>query len=100
MCVTRREVCGLIPALLVTRSSSKEDLGEEFIQQLTSKAVSLYVVSGFLVLMSFTGMPVIPLWGLALFIGSMGWVAGRTTRRALDRAQGRAVAAGLVAARR
>src|SRR5579862_7189264 len=50
-------IISLAAGLLVTRSSSKENLGEEFIQQLTGRSTSLAVVSGFLVLMSFTGLP-------------------------------------------
>ena len=40
-------VISLAAGLLVTRSSSEEDLGEEFIQQLSGRAVSLFVVAGF-----------------------------------------------------
>ena len=38
-------IISLAAGLLVTRSSSKENLGEEFIQQLTGRAVSLAVVA-------------------------------------------------------
>jgi flagellar biosynthesis protein FlhA len=67
-------IISLAAGLLVTRSSSKENLGEEFIQQLTGRATSLMVVAGFLVLMSFTGMPMIPLWVLAICLGGIAWV--------------------------
>jgi flagellar biosynthesis protein FlhA len=75
-------VISLAAGLLVTRSSSKEDLGEEFIQQLTGRSISLYVVAGFLILLSFTGMPMLPLWGIALFIGGTGWVMTRNKQQA------------------
>jgi flagellar biosynthesis protein FlhA len=75
-------VISLAAGILVTRSSSKEDLGEEFIAQLTSRAVSLFVVAGFLIVMSFTGMPILPLWALALFIGGTGWVMTKNKREA------------------
>ncbi len=75
-------VISLAAGLLVTRSSSKEDLGEEFITQLTGRAVSLFVVAAFLMVMSFTGMPKLPLWGLALFIGGTGWVMTKNKREA------------------
>jgi flagellar biosynthesis protein FlhA len=67
-------IISLAAGLLVTRSSSKENLGEEFIQQLTGRSTSLLVVAGFLVLMSFTGMPMIPLWVLASCLGGIAWV--------------------------
>src|ERR1035437_6462701 len=67
-------ILSLAAGLLVTRSSSKENLGEEFIQQLTSRAASLLVVAGFLILISFTGMPMIPLWVLAFCLGGIAWV--------------------------
>ena len=57
-------------------------MGEEFIQQLTGKTVSLYVVAAFLVLMSFTGMPKLPLWGVAAFVGGTAWTMTRNKRQA------------------
>lgn len=68
--------------LLVTRSSSKENLGEEFIQQLMGGTVALVVVAGFMVLMSFTGMPMIPLWIVALCLGGMAWVVTKKDKAA------------------
>jgi flagellar biosynthesis protein FlhA len=75
-------VISLAAGLLVTRSSSKENLGEEFIQQLTGRTLSLFVVAGFLVLMSFTGLPLIPLWLMAVCIGGIGWVMSRREKDA------------------
>jgi flagellar biosynthesis protein FlhA len=75
-------VISLAAGLLVTRSSSKENLGEEFIQQLTGRSLSLFVVAGFLVVMAFTGMPILPLISLALFIGGTGWVMTRNKQAA------------------
>ncbi len=67
----------------MTRSSSKENLGEEFIQQLTGRATSLAVVAGFLVLMSFTGLPVIPLWVLATCLGGVAWIMTKQEKAAV-----------------
>jgi flagellar biosynthesis protein FlhA len=67
-------VISLGAGLLTTRSSSKENLGEEFIQQLTGRNISLFVVAAFLVLMSFTGLPLIPLWLLAGCLGGIGYI--------------------------
>jgi flagellar biosynthesis protein FlhA len=73
-------VISLAAGLLVTRSSSKENLGEEFIQQLTGRNTSLFVVAAFLVLMSFTGLPLIPLWLLAGCLGGIGYVMTRNEK--------------------
>ncbi len=76
-------VISLAAGLLVTRSSSKENLGEEFIQQLTGRTLSLFVVSGFLIVMSFTGLPLIPLWTLAICLGGIAWIMTRNERAAV-----------------
>src|SRR5205823_6365455 len=76
-------IISLGAGLLVTRSSSKENLGEEFIQQLTGRTVALVVVAGFLVLMSFTGMPMIPLWVLATCLGGIAFVMTKREKAAL-----------------
>ncbi len=76
-------IISLAAGLLVTRSSSKENLGEEFIQQLTGRAVSLAVVAAFLMMMSFTGLPLIPLWILATCLGSIAWVMTKREKAAV-----------------
>ena len=76
-------IISLAAGLLVTRSSSKENLGEEFIQQLTGRSVSLFVVAGFLVLMSFTGLPLIPLWVLATSLGGIAWIMTKKDKAAV-----------------
>ena len=44
--------------------------------------MSLFVVAAFLILLSFTGMPMLPLWGIAAFIGGTGWVMTRNKKTA------------------
>ncbi len=75
-------IISLASGLLVTRSASKENLGEEFINQLTGRTSSLIVVAGFLILMSFTGMPMIPLWVLATCLGGIAWIMTRNQKAA------------------
>ncbi len=56
--------------LIVTRSTSKTNLGEELITQLTSKPRALIVGAGFLALLATTGLPTLPLLIMAAsFIG-------------------------------
>jgi flagellar biosynthesis protein FlhA len=93
-------IISLAAGLLVTRSSSKENLGEEFIQQLTGRAVSLAVVAGFLVLMSFTGLPLIPLWVLAICLGSIAWVMTKQEKAAVAETAKKDKAAAATAAKK
>jgi len=88
-------ILSLAAGLLVTRSSSKENLGEEFIQQLTGRSMSLFVVAGFLLLMSFTGLPWLPLWILALCLGGIAWIMTKNDKDRATRkiAQDKAAAA-------
>jgi len=67
-------ILSLAAGLLVTRSASKEDLGEELISQLAGRANVLVIVAVFLFLMSFTGMPMIPLWLMAGCIGAIAFI--------------------------
>src|SRR4051794_34671280 len=58
-------IVSLGAGLIVTRSSSKSNLGEEMISQLLAKPKALIIAAAFLMLMSVTGMPTIPLLVLA-----------------------------------
>ena len=72
--------------LIVTRSSSRQDLGTELTAQLTSKWRALVITSVFLGAMAFTGLPAVPLLILAAFVGFIGWNARKTdaTKTAVD----------------
>ncbi len=59
----------LAAGLIVTRSSSESDLGREVTSQLFGRAEVLAVAAVFLVLLSFSGLPQIPLWTLAAALG-------------------------------
>jgi len=54
-------IVSLAAGLIVTRTSSKSDLGSEVVAQLFSKPKALIVAACFLALMGFTGLPKIPL---------------------------------------
>ncbi|AKL95463.1 flagellar biosynthesis protein FlhA [Clostridium aceticum] len=69
-----------IPALListatgivVTRAASEGSLGTDLIKQLFNKSKIMFIISGVLLLFSFTGLPVIPFMSLSavfLFLG-------------------------------
>ncbi len=76
-------VISLGAGLIVTRTSSKNDLGNEMIGQLFSKPRALVVVTGFLVLMSLAGLPKGPVLVLAACSGGVAWTLARSQQRAV-----------------
>ena len=54
-------VISIAAALIVTRSGSKEDLGEELTGQLISQPRGLAITGGFLALLALTPLPTVPL---------------------------------------
>jgi flagellar biosynthesis protein FlhA len=70
-------IIALAAGLIVTRSSSQNDLGSELTEQLTSRPVALGITAGFLGLMAVTGLPALPLIGLGLGIGLLAFFMNR-----------------------
>jgi len=70
-------IVSIAAGLIVTRSSSKRDLGEEFTQQLISSPVALTITALFLVMMAFTGLPALPMIAIAAGIGATAWFIRR-----------------------
>jgi flagellar biosynthesis protein FlhA len=75
-------LCAQIPALListstgiiVTRAASDNSFGQDLSKQLFSKPTTLFVLGGMLFLLSLIpGMPMIPLWGLAIGLPLAGY---------------------------
>ena len=64
-------------ALIVTRSGSRRDLGEELTEQLTHRGAALGITSAFLVAMAFTGLPTVPMLALAAVCGVFAFLSGR-----------------------
>ena len=62
-------VISLAAGLIVTRSSSRRDLGTDLAEQLTNKYMTLAITSGFLAVMAFTGLPMLPMFTLAALAG-------------------------------
>ena len=63
-------VISIAAGLIVTRSSGRADLGTELTGQLTSRWRALAITSGFLGLMAFTGLPMVPMLSLAAIMGA------------------------------
>jgi flagellar biosynthesis protein FlhA len=76
-------VISIAAGLIVTRSSSRQDLGTELTSQLTSRAAALGITGGFLVLMGvFTPLPTAPMLLLGLALGGFVFIGQRTQNQA------------------
>ncbi len=79
-----------IPALListatgiiVTRAASESNLGNEMIKQLFSQPRALYIASGVLVLLAFTGLPPLPNIMLSGLLSFMAYTLQKTIKEA------------------
>ncbi|MBN1514799.1 MAG: flagellar biosynthesis protein FlhA [Phycisphaerae bacterium] len=70
-------------AMLVTRSASKTNLGDELLGQLTSHPVALALTAAFLILLIATPMPKMPLIGLGFGCASIAWFLRRSQAAAV-----------------
>ncbi len=75
-------VVSLGAGLIVTRSSSKRNLGDEILSQVFARPRAMVIAAAFLMLMMFTGMPKIPLLVLGSCCGGLAWTLARTEQRA------------------
>ncbi|MEM8781703.1 MAG: flagellar biosynthesis protein FlhA [Planctomycetota bacterium] len=75
-------VISIAAALIVTRSGSRADLGEELTGQLATRSSALWITAGFLAAMSLTGLPATPMLTLAAIIGTVAFFAGRNEKEA------------------
>jgi len=66
-------IISIAAALIVTRSGSKSDLGNELTGQLTSQPTGLAITAGFLGVLALTPLPTIPLLTTAAGIGLLSW---------------------------
>jgi len=74
-------VIAIASALIVTRSGSKEDLGNELTKQLTSQPKGLVITAGFLALLALTPLPTIPLLATSASLGLLAYTMRRVRRR-------------------
>lgn len=73
-------VISIASALIVTRSGSKEQLGTQLADQMSSQPRGLFITAGFLCLLAFTPLPSIPLFVTAAGIAGVAWAMGRTQK--------------------
>ncbi len=62
-------IVSIAAAMIVTRSASKQNLGEELLTQLTSQPIALALTAGFLLILGVTPLPKTPL--MLLFVSSV-----------------------------
>jgi flagellar biosynthesis protein FlhA len=79
-------ILSLGAGLIVTRSSSRKDLGDEVLGQLFGNARAMIVAACFLALMSASGLPKTPLFILGLCCGGLGWILTRGEKQAIAKA--------------
>lgn len=73
-------VIAIASALIVTRSGSKKDLGEELTSQLISQPRGIVITAGFLALLSLTPLPTVPLLATAMVLGGIAFMMRRFRR--------------------
>jgi flagellar biosynthesis protein FlhA len=77
--------------LIVARAGGGKTVGEEIPNQLASQPMALYLIGGFLILLSFTPLPTVPLMGAGLLLGgsayAMQWKAKKEAAAAENRAR-------------
>jgi flagellar biosynthesis protein FlhA len=74
-------IVSLAAGLIVTRSSSKKNLGDEMLNQLFSKPKALIVAAMFLMLLGVTGLPKGPLMVLGACCSGLAWNITRNDKR-------------------
>ena len=82
-------VISIAAGLIVTRSSNRQDLGSALATQLTARHAALGITAGFLALMAFTGLPMVPMLSLSVVLGVTAFVMSRRDkqRAAADKRQ-------------
>jgi flagellar biosynthesis protein FlhA len=82
-------IVSLGAGLIVTRSSTKKNLGDEMLNQLFAKPKALIVAAMFLLLLAFTGLPKVPLFVLGACCSGMAWTITQNEKKAVKVAAGK-----------
>jgi flagellar biosynthesis protein FlhA len=75
-------IVSLSAGLIVTRTSSRKDLGDEMLSQIFAKPVALVVAAVFLGIMSITGLPAIPMLVIGGCCAGMAFILTRNRNTA------------------
>ena len=60
--------------MIITRSTAKQNMGEELIGQLTSRPIAMMLAGAFLTILMFTPLPKPPLLFMAVGVGGLGYI--------------------------
>jgi flagellar biosynthesis protein FlhA len=82
-------IVSLAAGLIVTRTSSKSDLGDEFLAQVFAKPKALVIAVAFLILLMFTGLPKIPLTILGSCCGGLAYTLNKGKQKEIKAAAGK-----------
>jgi flagellar biosynthesis protein FlhA len=74
-------IISLAAGLIVTRTSSRKDLGEEMLAQVFAKPKALVIAAAFLGLMSFAGLPRAPMLILGACCGGIAFMLTRNDKK-------------------
>lgn len=87
-------IISISAGLIVTRSTSHTDLGQEMVDQLTSRPVAMVIAAVFLLLMAGVGLPALPLMLLASLCLVLAWRLHKSgaTQRTREAAKARQAA--------
>lgn len=77
-------IIAIAAGLIVARTGNKQTLGEEIPDQLASQPVALYLIAGFLGLLSLTPLPSMPLILGAVLMAGLAWGLRFMSRQAND----------------
>lgn len=67
-------IMSLAAAMMVSRSNTQSNLGEEVVSQLTSRPVAIAITAGFLGLLALTSLPKAPLLLIGAGCGGLAWM--------------------------
>lgn len=71
--------------IIVTRSSSGNDMGSEVAGQLFLNPRALYIGAGVVAFLGVVGLPMLPFFSVAILMGGLGWVVQRYQQEEVDR---------------
>lgn len=83
-------VIAIAAALIVTRASAKDTLGEEISAQLSGRPGTMFITAIFIAMLALTPLPAPPLLALALIMAGIGWFTlqeQRASKRAVQQAE-------------
>ena len=66
-------IIAIAAGLIVARTGGQETIGDEIPRQLASQPNALYLISGFLGMLAFTGLPMVPMLAAGSLVGGLAW---------------------------